>query len=293
MTFLDFETRGAATTPPGEVELKSSLTYTSMFQVRHRTMAFVELDGEWARAEVDVRLGITDRLEAFVSIPYLYTSSGFLDSTIENYHDFLDLNQDGRDRARRNQFSAVIHYGGQDVFRLKENKSGFGDIPVGLAFALLKEDASTPGLLVRGALELPTGDDEDGFGNGRFDLGVGLVAEKSLGPLTVTAGVDYAWIRRSDFMKGIDLDLKDLIGAFLGAEVRIFSFLSGLAAVDYLSKPLDDIPLSETRRDQVMLILGGAVDLGEGAVFRFDITEDLVSDASPDFSLRLGLDLRF
>ena len=31
MTFLDFENRSAATTPPGEVTLKTSLVYTSMF----------------------------------------------------------------------------------------------------------------------------------------------------------------------------------------------------------------------------------------------------------------------
>jgi len=293
MTFLDFEARSASTTPQGKVKLDTSLIYTSMFQVRQRSTAYIEFDGEWVRAEVDLRVGLTDRLEAFVSVPYMYTSSGFLDSTIENYHDLMNFNQDGRDKAPRNQFKVLLQNRGRVVYRLQEDQAGFGDIPVGLAYALLKEDAKTPGLLIRGALELPTGDEEDGFGNGRYDVGLGLVAEKSLGRFTFASGIDYTWIHRPGIMKGSDVKLDNLLGAFLTTEVRLFSSLSFLAALDFLSQPLGDIPLSETRRNQLMLSVGGALDLGSGTVFRFDITEDLVPDVSPDFSLRAGLDLRF
>jgi len=295
MMFLDFELRSAATQPAGQARLDTGVTYTSMYQTSQTEdgQTVVSYDGEWAELAVDFRYGITDRLEVFATLPFLYTTSGFLDSFVKDYHDALNFNQDGRDAAPNDQFAVSLVHEGQTVYELQENTFGIEDVPIGLAYAVLKEDAATPGLQLRAALELPTGKEEIGFGNGAIDAGVGFVVEKSLGIITLTLGGDYTWIQRTDAMKDAGVELNNLLGAFFNTEVRIGSRFSGLVALDYLSQPLANVPLAENHRDQLLLVFGGAFQLGRNAILRLDFAEDLVRDVSPDFSARLGVQIRF
>ncbi|MBN2491516.1 MAG: DUF3187 family protein [Planctomycetes bacterium] len=297
MAFLDFEQRGARTAAAGRAHLEFGVSYTSMYQSSASPdgQSVALFDGEWARPELDFRFGLTDRLEFFAAVPFLYTTSGFLDSFVETYHDAFRLSQGNRDLAPSNRFGVRLVYDGKTIYALAEDRFGLGDIPIGLALSLVEEapDSIWPGLLARGAVELPTGSARRGFGNGKYDLGVGLVAEKTIGILTVAAGADYTWIRRPDSMKGSGAGLEDLVGAFVSGEVRLGQGLSALAALDYLSQPLSGVPLRAARRDQLMLSLGGAIELGHGTRLRVDFIEDIIQDVSPDFSLRLGLEMRF
>ena len=83
MTFLDFEMRGARTLDPGRVRLDVGFTYTSMFQTRQDTNSGVIYDGEWGQVALDLRLGVLEGLEVFAGLPFLYTTSGFLDSFLQ------------------------------------------------------------------------------------------------------------------------------------------------------------------------------------------------------------------
>lgn len=295
MIFLDFELRSASTQPAGQARLDTGITYTSMYQAREsedgRTV--VSYDGEWAELALDFRYGISDRLEVFATLPFLYTTSGFLDSVVEDYHDAFSFNQDGRDLAPRDKFAVSLIHEGQTFYELEEDTFGIQDMPIGVAYAVLKEDATIPGLQIRGALELPTGKEEFGFGNGAIDAGLGFVVEKSLGIFTFILGGDYTWIQPTDAMKDAGVELNNLLGAFFNTEVRIGSKLSGLVGIDYLSQPLANMPLAENHRDQLLLVFGGAIQFGKNATLRLDFVEDLVRDVSPDFSGRLGIQIQF
>ncbi len=293
MTLLDFEVRSARTQAAGEIGWDVSVDYTSMFQLRAENGTTVSFDGEWTRVEFDLRFGITDRLEVFAAVPILYTSSGFLDATIEGYHDLFDFNQDGRDENPRDQFAAEISKNGTVAWRLEEDRLGFGDVPVGLAFAAVREDDVAPGVLLRGAVEIPVGRESAGFGNGELDVGIGVVVEKTLGPITATLGGDWAWVGRPRSMDGTGVDLEDFGAAFAHVEVGITDALRGLVGLDYTGQSLRGLDVREGTRDQLMLSIGGALRIGERTAVRFDFTEDLIGDVSPDFTARLGISVGF
>lgn len=293
MTLLDFEIRSARTQAAGAFGWDLSVDYTSMFQQSEANGSSVSFDGEWTRVEFDVRFGLTDRLELFAAVPILYTSSGFLDATIEGYHDLFDFNQDGRDQNPRDQFAAEITKNGNLAWRLEEDRLGFGDVPIGLAFAAVREDASTPGVLVRGAVEIPVGRESAGFGNGEFDGGIGVVVEKRLGPVTTTLGGDWTWVGRPRSMAGTGVDLEDFGAAFAHVEIGITDALRGLVGLDYTGQSLRGLHVPEGSRDQLMLSVGGALRIGERTAVRFDFTEDLIGDVSPDFTARLGISVGF
>ena len=120
-----------------------------------------------------------------------------------------------------------------------------------------------------------------------------MVVGKSLGPFTLTGGADYTWIQPSRTTEDAGVHVRDLVGGFLHGEVRLTSWLALNAALDFLSQPITGIDLRETKRDQLLIAAGGVIGLSRHTHLRFDFIEDLIADVSPDFSVRLGLDLRW
>lgn len=294
MTFLDFESRSANTVGAGRVEVDSQLSYTSMFQTNVAPGASANFDGEWAEFSVHLRVGLTDRIELFATVPVRYTSSGFLDDFVEGYHDTFGLLQDGRDRFPSDQYAAQYDYDGRTIYRLREDTLGLGDVPIGIACRLVDEGDVVPAILGRVAIELPTGNEDDGFGNGQIDAGAGVVLEKSIGRFTIAAGADYTIIREASRMRGSGVDLDPLLGAFLSTELRLTTGFSAIVGLDYLSQPLSGFGrIKEARRDQLSLLIGGAFDLGGGAALGIDFVEDIVGDVGPDFTARVGLRFSF
>ena len=59
------------------------------------------LDGETARYAITYRRRIGARLELGVELPLLHQSGGFMDSGIENWHDWFSLPNGGRNEAEQ------------------------------------------------------------------------------------------------------------------------------------------------------------------------------------------------
>ena len=67
-----------------------------------------------------------------------------------------------------------------------EDNSGIGDIWLGAKYAVMPEGV----LSVRGALDIPTGDDEKGLGNaGGFGIDVAALTRKTMGKFDITGNV--------------------------------------------------------------------------------------------------------
>src|SRR5207249_10722341 len=68
---------------------------------------------------------------------------------------------------------------------------GRGDVPSVYSQRLVDESESAPAVLVRAGIELPTGSEPKGFGNGGVDLGGGALVEKSWDRFTASGGAYY------------------------------------------------------------------------------------------------------
>jgi hypothetical protein len=62
----------------------------------------------------------------------------------------------------------------QEVFRASPGRLYAGDLSLGASARLRRADGLLPEVVARGAVEIPTGADEHGFGNGRLDYGLTL-----------------------------------------------------------------------------------------------------------------------
>jgi hypothetical protein len=70
-------------------------------------------------------------------------------------------------------------------------ETGLGDAFLGVKYRFLDEASPWPALLARLALQLPTGDETRGLGEGYAGIGLLLAASRTLGAVTLTGNVGY------------------------------------------------------------------------------------------------------
>lgn len=92
-------------------------------------------DGSLGYFQLTGHYGLSDRWSMNVSIPVHYYGGGFLDGTIENFHETFGFDTFGREFISRNDFQAVAILDG-DVFYLLERptQSGLGDPVIGVRY---------------------------------------------------------------------------------------------------------------------------------------------------------------
>lgn len=112
----------------------------------------VSLDAETYRLSLRYRRGLAPGLEWTAELPVLAQSRGFLDDSIETWHHWFDLPNNGRERQPRNRFGVRYLREGETVLAVDEPSTGAGDLRLGLGLELGRG-------VLRAQLKLPTGDE--------------------------------------------------------------------------------------------------------------------------------------
>lgn len=281
--------------PPSHGSSETFLTanYSSVFRKHTEGNNSISFDGEILRTELHSRIGLFDRGEIFVTIPTMYGTSGLLDSFVENYHDTINVGQDGRDLYPKNQFGFEQVYRGNLAYSLKEDQFGLGDISVGGGWLLLEETHGLPATQLRGAVELPTGDVDDGFGSGDIDTVLGLVMEKRFESWFLHALSDYTIVGGMRRLEKADVDPRNTWTAQLALEKQLWTRYSALAQLRYESSPISTSDPKEADDDGFLYALGLFADLSEHLRLQLAFTEDIIGKSIQDFTATAGLVFRF
>lgn len=285
LTFLAFRPRRATTLPAEETQLSVLSAYASIFESGEEGGDLVDFDGEIWRTSVLLRRAVGPSADAEIELPIVYATSGFLDSIIENFHQLLGFPTGGREDAPSNAYDMVAVKNGTEAYHLEGNEVGLGDVPIVLTVAIQEESATRPALAVRGGIELPTGSESDGFGNGKVDYGAGLLAERSFGRWSATGAIDWIDTQTSESFERADVEAEDDLDLQLGLEYRWNDDLSLLAGSVYSSPSTRDIDLEEINGAMLSLDLGVAWDVGAGSRVLFVFSEDLITQSAPDFTV--------
>lgn len=289
MTFLHPRPRSVATTPAGEWAVGAQGAYTSIFEEEQAPGQRVAFDGEVARASLRVRRGLGSRTDVEVELPALFASSGFLDRIVNEFHDLFGFPDQGREDAEDDQYRMRLRRGGDVIYDLEEDRLGLGDVPVALTHRVRVEDEDGPGVAVRLGVELPTGSEDRGFGNGGVDWGAGVLAERSAGRWTFTGALDWTTNAQPDAWRDADVAAKDLGHAQVGVEYRWSDRLSLLGQLYWTSPMTRDFDVEEFNREILDLALGCAWGGGEGPTWFAAFQEDVIAATGPDFGVVFGV----
>lgn len=287
--FLQLRPRATTTTPVGAAAIAISSSYSSIFENGHAGGNDVVLDGELWRNSVTLRTGVTSRADVEVELSLVYAASGFLDDIVDTWHDFLGLPTGGREERPRGKYEMRIEKDGREAFRLEGNELGLGDVPIVLTQRIVDESASSPGIALRAGVELPIGAESKGFGNGGIDWGGGACVERTFGRCTLSGGAYYVFVATPDSFDEARIESADQLYVHVGLEVRWNDSSSLVLGLRHSGATTRDIEIKEVDGSVLDLDVGWAVDTGERSRLVFGLTEDLIAESGPDFTVFAGL----
>ena len=108
-----------------------------------------------------------------INLSLIDNDAGFMDQTIERWHDFFGLPQGGRDTAANDRIDLFYQQDGVTVIDSQQGDSGLADIQFALGFQL--SDRSQVWL----GIELPSGDSNPLFSNDGIDLALWYAARSN------------------------------------------------------------------------------------------------------------------
>jgi hypothetical protein len=292
LTHLAFRPRRAATQPENTASIAVQEAYSSIYNTGQTSTSNLVFDGEISRTSIALRRALSDRTDIEVEVAAVFATAGFMDSFIEVYHHILGLPNEHREDRPKDDYEMKLVKDGNVAYQLEGDELGVADVPIVVTHALQVESEHAPAISARAGIELPTGSDEKGFGNGKFDYGAGVLAEKSFGRWTTTGAVDYTWPGTADSLEHAGIHSQDGFDLQLGIEYRWNDHMSLLLGVILLPPVTHDILLKQID-DQILSIdVGCAWDIGERSKLTVGLEEDAIANAGPDFTLMAGWTLQ-
>jgi hypothetical protein len=130
------------------------------------------VDDEATRASLTFAFQVGRRVNLGFEVPMISYGGGFMDSTIEDFHDALSLPQNDRD-SKDHDLLNVDLIAGSTRFRMSDDETGLGDAVL-RARVLLAHGRSAAWTAVLEA-KAPTGEQSSFTGSGEWDYGLSFL----------------------------------------------------------------------------------------------------------------------
>ncbi len=292
LSVLRMDPQAARPLPEGDTRLRLDLAYTSVFLEGGDGLANGDswfMDGEILRAGLKARHGLGHGFEVFGELAMALTGPGFLDGFIEDWHDFFNLPNQGRDRFPKYRWQVEVQHEGAVAWEMDRTDGALLDLPLGLCWNFLPMTDERPfALTARAATELPTGNQDRGFGSGGFDWSLGLVGEYRYQGLSFTAHAQHTFAHTPDPAERAGLDFRDVTSAGVAVETALADHTFLLAQVLLDTATLRQLDFDRAHDPQWTLWFGLRHHLGERFRVEVGFGEDLSANGPPDFTAWLA-----
>lgn len=289
LTVLHLPPAAAAMLPAGDVQVRLDSAYSSLFLLGSEGNRSWLMDGEYLRVGTGIRVGLGAGVELATEIPVAHTSGGFLDGFVIDYHDLFGLPDQGRDSYPKDEYRVEAVRGNTTVWEVERDGFELLDVPLYASVALLPTGTERLGVAARGGIELPTGDDERGYGNGEVDASLGIVLDYRLDAMALYGHVQHTFAGTPDRTQRSGLEFADVTSLGGAAELPLASDLHAFLQVEWERSTLRNFGLPVTDRDQLLFWVGCRWQTTAALGVEVGFGEDLQGLASPDFTAWLGM----
>jgi hypothetical protein len=132
------------------------------------------------RSALELRYGVLSGTEVGLELASLYNHSGGLDGMITATEHLFDRPAPIRERLKRQGFAYMLSRNGQTLLQGTNGAYGVTDMVLSAKTLLVAEKGYVPAIAVRLMLKVPIGDKDRTFSNDVFDVGIGLLLQKTL-----------------------------------------------------------------------------------------------------------------
>ena len=269
-----------------------SVDYTSIYIDETNREWSVLMDMEMTVIDMSLTYGITERLNIRLSLPWISQNDGFLDGPLETYHDFFGFPNYGRENGPANEFGYHVSVDDEDWFDAQSGGLHLGESVVSVKMRLINagcHQGLSSSLLA--ALKLPTGDENHGFGSGRFDQSLVLLNQYRISPFILYLNPGIVLISDPE-THGADIRVDDMMTLLAGIEYKASETLSLMGQFNFVTSPFQHTGIDQMDQDSLELALGFAVSMSHDMIFEFAFSEDLTRTA-PDFTVHGALRYEF
>lgn len=283
--------------PEGRYSLSLNTAITNTLQWEETKSYVGYMDMEMIRACLEVKYGMLSGAEIGISVPFIYSSGGFMDHAILEFEELFNALRNVREEedqyGRADTYTYSVKKNDNAFIEGKEHSSGLGDLALSVKGKIWDEGIRVPCLSARFSVKFPTGDDDRAFGSGEVDYGLGLLLQKTI--KTVTGYLNADVIFPGHAFEQVDVTLKTFYEIMLGAEYKFSERFSGLTQLYYIARPFEDTGLEMLDRRMWNLLLGVSYFTRSGICVQGGLVEDLFdsSDAGADITFFLNVGKNF
>ena len=282
---------------PGLIDKKRFVTslsvdYTSIYIDETSEEWSALMDMEMTVVELSLTYGITNRVNISLALPWINQNGGFLDSPLETYHDFFGFPNYGRENGPTDEFGYHIAVNDDTWFDARSGGLHLGESVVSLKIQLVNAGryrGLSSSLLM--ALKIPTGDENHGFGSGRFDQALVFLNQYRVSSFTLYLNPGIVLLSDPE-TQGADIHVRDMMTLLAGVEYNLSDNLSLMGQLNFVTSPFHHTGIEQMDQDSLELALGFAVSMPHDVIFEFAFSEDLTRTA-PDFTVHGALRYEF
>jgi hypothetical protein len=282
---------------PGALDVRIELAETnSIFKEATNPPLFAmtraDMKFETLRAGVLLRYGLTSRLEVGLELPVLYRYRGFLEGAIVATERATTGVNAARNITKGLGYAFNVSREGRTLFEGGDGNLGLGDITLMSKYELLGRRDATPGVALRMALKLPTGDPDRTFGSGRTDVGIGLAMEQAIAQRWMFYGNANGVFPTGDVA---GLDVRPTFSGLAAVEYLWSPKFSLIAQFEYYSSPFHGTGLKLLDRGITETAIGFNYKLRRNLLWQTYGVEnlDFITGAAADFTLSTVMTYQF
>jgi hypothetical protein len=282
----------AAVLVPGTLDVRLELAETAAIYNEAPPGASAQVKFETLRNGLFLRYGVTSRLEVGLEVPVLYRYTGFMEGAIEAVERATTGLSPARSALSNVRYAYNVRRNGQQIVNGTKGALGLGDSMVQVKYQMVNETSTMPALSLRTAVKLPTGDEDEFFGSGSPDFGLGLAMEKALGNRWVVHG-NLNGVFPTGRIAG--LALHPTITGIVAAEYLWSDDLSLTLQFDYYTTPFRHVGLEVFDKGATEIAAGFSYRFAQHWLWQVYAIEnvDFITGGAADFTLGVLFTYRF
>ncbi len=281
--------------PADKGRFGAALQLTSFSKESFRNGEELTLDGEAYGAHLFWQQRLGQRFSFDAELPFIYDSGGFMDQTIDWWHDILSVDVRSREEAPNDRLLHFYEDPEGRVALIDSAGSGVGDARLSARWHINAQNESGNLFALRAGVKLPTGDEDEFRGSGSTDYFLALEAAR-LTPLfgRVRFHGSIGWLEIGD-ADNAALENLQRDGVVFGHVTTTYQLTDNWQLLVQLDGHGSFYRGNVTAmtEESMQLVFGTRWGFARHYVGEFMVVEDPISDTSPDITFQLGFFRRY
>ncbi len=147
-----------------DTQWSGSLAITNTLNIKSNEEESIYLDYESYRFNLSYQYGLNENWNLKFDLPIIHLGGGFLDSSIDHWHDFFGLPGANRPFITDNQYNINYTYQNLPLINANSPTTSLGDLQISAARKFIENGNTAISLWA--SLKLPTGNENKLAGNG-------------------------------------------------------------------------------------------------------------------------------